>query len=57
MLVSKEKEMESIAKKVAVMEPQSIRTLIFTADVLLARDRMEHMEKEQASCATQSVVS
>lgn len=57
MLVSKEKEMESIAKKVAVMEPQSIQTLIFTADVLLARDRMEHMEKEQASCATQSVVS
>ncbi len=44
MLVSKEKEMADIAEKVAVMEPQSIQTLIFAADVLLARDRMERME-------------
>lgn len=52
MLVSKEKELEGLAKKAEQMEPQSIQTLIFTADVLLARDRMEHMEKDQASCTT-----
>lgn len=52
MLVRKEKELESIAEKASMMEPQSIQTLIFTADVLMARDRMEHMEKEQASCTT-----
>lgn len=52
MLVSKEKEMESIAKKAAMMEPQSIQTLIFTADVLLARDRMERREQDKAVCTT-----
>lgn len=52
MLVSKEKEMESIAQKAAMMEPQSIQTLIFTADVLLARDRMERSEKDQTICTT-----
>ena len=37
-----------------MMEPQSIQTLIFTADVLLARDRMEQKEE---SCIAQSGVS
>lgn len=37
-------EIESIAKKAVQMEPQSIQTLIFAADVLLARDQMERRE-------------
>lgn len=41
MLKGKEKEIEDIARKAVRMEPQSIRTLIFAADVLLARDQME----------------
>ena len=44
MLASKEKEVKSLAEKAVKMEPQSIRTLIFAADVLLARDQMEHRE-------------
>lgn len=52
MLASKEKELESLAKKAKLMEPQSIQTLIFTADILLARDRMERSEKDQAICTT-----
>lgn len=44
MLASKEKEVKDLAEKAVRMEPQSIRTLIFAADVLLARDQMEHGE-------------
>lgn len=39
--MNKEKGMKDIAMKVAIMKPQSIRTLTFVADVLLAKDRME----------------
>lgn len=35
---------ESIAEKAVQMEPQSIQTLIFAADILLARDQMERRE-------------
>lgn len=38
----KEQDMRDIAKKVAVMTPQSIQTLILATDVLLMRDQMEH---------------
>lgn len=42
MLKDKEKEIKDIARKAVKMEPQSIRTLIFAADILLARDQMEN---------------
>ena len=41
MLKTKEQEIKSIAEKAVQMKPQSIRTLIFAADILLARDQME----------------
>lgn len=41
MLKDKKKEIEDMARKAVRMEPQSIRTLIFAADILLARDQME----------------
>ncbi len=44
MFASKEEEVMKLAEKAVRMEPQSIRTLIFAADVLLARDQMEHTE-------------
>lgn len=47
MLKDKEKGIEDMARKVVRMEPQSIRTLIFAADILLARDQME---RKMAGC-------
>lgn len=46
MLKTKEQEIKSIAEKAVQMKPQSIRTLIFAADILLARDQMEKREDE-----------
>lgn len=40
-LKNKEQEIKDIARKAALMTPQSIKTLIFATDVLLARDQME----------------
>lgn len=44
MLKTKEQEIKSIAEKAVQMQPQSIRTLIFAADILLARDQMDQKE-------------
>ncbi len=44
MLKTKEQEIKNIAEKAVQMTPQSIRTLIFATDVLLARDQMDQKE-------------
>ncbi len=46
MLQVKEQEIKSIAEKAVQMQPQSIRTLIFAAEILLARDQIEQKEEE-----------
>lgn len=51
MFASKEEEVKNLAEKAVRMEPQSIRTLIFAADVLLARDQMEHREPKADAVA------
>lgn len=49
-LKNKEQEIRDIARKAVLMTPQSIKTLIFATDVLLARDQMENGEQACERC-------